>query len=237
MYKKSASLKLYTQLTTMQKDWGGTPDVKLNDYTRIYTSEGQAPVIPAVKVIGNPQKGGNVENMKSNTPESEVDVSSLAVLKKGKLAGYASLYEVRDMLFVQGKIKTTTLTATCEGGNRKFGYRITQAKTKITAKEINGIPNFHIKIKTEGSLDGSECTQKLEEPSSFESFEKSINQKMENQIKELVKKTKEEFNADIFGLGDMLREQDYQHFKKYKDTWDDGYAKSKKWFKERSLHY
>ena len=58
MYKKSASLKLFTQLTTMQKDWGGVPpDVKLNDYTRIYNSEGQAPVLPAVQLIGDPKKG------------------------------------------------------------------------------------------------------------------------------------------------------------------------------------
>ena len=226
MYKKSASLKLFTQLTTMQKDWGGAPDVKLNDYTRIYTSGGQAPVVPAVKVVGDPKKGGNVENMKSNVPESEVDVSSLAVLKKGKLAGYASLYEVRDMLFVQGKIKTTTLNATCEDGKNKFGYRITQSKTKVTAKEINGIPNFYIKIKTEGTLEETDCLKKLEEPNVYENFEKSINHKMEDEIRGFVKKTKEEFNADVFGLGDLLREQDYQHFKKYKDTWDDGYANS-----------
>jgi len=227
MYKKSASLKLFTQLTTMQKDWGGTPDVKLNDYIRIYTSGGQAPVLPAVKVVGDSKKGGNVENMKSEVPESEVDVTSLAVLKNQKLAGYATLPEVRDMLFVQGKIKSTTLTAQCEKAKKKFGYRITQARTKVTAKEIDGIPNFYIKIRTEGFLDGTDCPQKLGEPYAFESFENSINNMMEDEIKDFVKKTKEEYNADVFGLGDLLREQDYQHFKKYKDTWDDGYAKAK----------
>ncbi|MFP9130485.1 Ger(x)C family spore germination protein [Niallia sp. BSM11] len=226
MYRKSAALKLFTQLTTMQKDWGGTPDVKLNDFTRIYNSEGQAPVLPAVKVVGDPKKGGSVENLKSEVPESEVDVTSLGVIKNNKLAGYASLFEVRDMLFVQGKIKTTTLTAKCEG-EKKFGYRITHSKTKITAKEKNGIPHFYIKIKTEGSLDGTDCFRNIGEPYSFEKYEESINNKMEKEIGTFVKKTKEEYNADIFGLGDILREQDYQHFKKYKDTWDDGYAKSK----------
>ncbi|MFP7474255.1 Ger(x)C family spore germination protein [Niallia taxi] len=227
MYKKSASLKLFTQLNTMQKDWGGAPDVKLNDYTRIYSSEGQAPVIPAVEIVGDPKKGGSVENMKSEVPESEIDISSMGVLKNGKLAGYASLFEVRNMLFIQGKIKTTTLTANCEGGKKKFGYRITHSKTKVTAKEKNGIPNFYVKIKTEGSLDGTECSQKIGEPYAFEGYEESINTIMEKEIESFIKKTKEEYNADIFGFGDIFREQDYQHFKKYKDTWDDGYAKSK----------
>ena len=102
---------------------GESPDVKLNDFTRIHSSEGQAPVLPAVQIAGDPQKGRSVENLKS-----EVDVTSLGVIKNNKLAGYSSLFELRDMLFRQGKIKTTTLSAKCEG-DRKFGYRVTHSKT------------------------------------------------------------------------------------------------------------
>lgn len=162
--------------------------------------------------------------MKSEDPESEIDLHSMAVLKLGKLAGYASMNEVRDMLFVQNKIKSTEITSNCTKG--KFGYSITNSKTKVTAKELNGIPHFYIKIKTEGTLDGTECVQDFKNPYAFEGLEESINKKMETEIKEFFHKTKEEFNADVFGLGELLREQDYKHFKKYKDTWDDGYAKA-----------
>ncbi|MEM5014496.1 Ger(x)C family spore germination protein [Niallia taxi] len=227
MYKKSASLKLFTQLITMQKDWGGAPDIKLNDYTRIYNSEGQAPVLPAVQLIGNPKKGGNVENLKSEDPEAQVKVNSLGAFKNGKLVGYASLAEVRDLLFVQDNIKSTAITAKCEEGEKKFEYRVTHSSTKITAKEVKGIPHFYIKIKTEGILDGTTCTNKIGNTNAFEKQELSINKEMEKEIQDFIIKTKEQFNADIFGFGDLLREQDYKNFKKYKDTWDDGYAKSK----------
>jgi len=231
MYKKSASLKLFSQLTTMQKDWGGAPDIKLNDYTRIYNSEGQAPVLPAVQLIGDPKKGGNVENLKSEDPDSQVKVNSLGAFKNGKLVGYASLREVRDLLFVQDNIKNTAITANCEvgskEGDKKFEYRVTHSSTKITAKEVKGIPHFYIKIKTEGILDGTTCANKLEGKSTFEKLELSINKIMEREIQDFIIKTKEQFNADIFGFGDLLREQDYKNFKKYKDTWDDGYANAK----------
>ncbi|MGG4470716.1 Ger(x)C family spore germination protein [Paenibacillus alvei] len=226
MYKKSASLKLFTQLTTMQKDWGGAPDIKLNDYTRIYNSEGQAPVLPAVQLIGDPKKGGNIENLKSEEPEAQVKVNSLGAFKSGKLVGYASLAEVRDLLFVQDNIKSTAVTANCEEGEKKFEYRVTHSSTKITAKEVNDIPHFYIKIKTEGILDGTTCTNKLGNAGTFEKLEASINKEMEREITDFIIKTKEQFNADIFGFGDLLREQDYKNFKKYKDTWDDGYAKA-----------
>ena len=226
MYKKSASLKLFTQLTTMQRDWGGAPDIKLNDYTRIYNSEGQAPVLPAVQLIGDAKKGGNIENLKSEDPEAQVKVNSLGAFKSGKLVGYASLAEVRDLLFVQDNIKTTAITANCEEGEKKFEYRVTHSSTKITAKEVKGIPHFYIKIKTEGILDGTTCTNTIGNAGTFEKLESSINKEMEREIKDFIIKTKEQFNADIFGFGDLLREQDYKNFKKYKDTWDDGYAKA-----------
>jgi spore germination protein KC len=224
MYKKIASLKLFTQLTTMQKDWGGAPDIKLNDYVRIYNSQGQTPVLAAVKLAGDPKKRGNVENMKSEQPESQVIVDSLAVLKTGKLVGYASLYEIRDMLFVQNKIKSTVITSIF--GKGKFGYRITASKTEVSAKDLNGVPNFHIKIETEGTLEGTDIYHNFKDIFAFEGLEDSINKKMEKEIKEFINKTKEEFNADIFGLGELLRDQDYKHFKQYKDNWDDGYAKA-----------
>lgn len=226
MYKKSPSLKLFTQLNTMQKEWGGAPDIKLNDYVRIYNSFGQAPVLPAVHIQGDPKKGGSTDNLKTEVPDSQIIVDSMAVFKMGKLAGYANLNEVRDMLFVQGKIKNTVLTAKCEKSEKRFGYHITHTKTKITAKETNGIPKFYIKIKTEGYLEGNNCLEDISEAGAFEGLEKAMNDMMEESIKKLIVKTKEEFNADIFGLGESLREQDYQHFKKYKDTWDDGYAKA-----------
>ena len=50
---------------------------------------------------------------------------------------------------------------------------------------------------------------------------------MEKEIREFIDKTKVKFNADIFGLGEMLREQDYQHFKKYGNDWDKGFVESK----------
>jgi len=224
MYKKSPSLKLFTQLMTMQKDWGGAPDIKLNDYIRIYNAKGQSPVLAAVNLVGDPKKGGNVENLKSEDPESEVWVDSMAIIKTGKLIGYASLNEVRDMLFVQNKIKSTAITSSCKTG--KFEYRVTHNRSKVTAKEIKGVPTFHIKIKAEGNLEGTECMEEFRKPNTFEKLEASVNKKMEKEIKEFVKKTQEEFNADIFGFGEFLRKQDYKHFKKYKDNWDKEYAKA-----------
>lgn len=226
MYKKSPSLKIFTQLNTMQKEWGGAPDIKLNDFVRLYNAQGQSPVLAAARLIGDPKKGGNVENLKSEVPESSVVIDSIGVIKNGKLVGFATLKEVRDMLFIQGRIKNTELTVKCIKGDKKFGYRITSTKTKVTAKEKNGIPTFHVKIKAEGYLESTGCTNEFKKESAFEGQEKAINKMMEDEIMRFINKSREEYNADIFGFGEFLREQDYKHFKKYGVQWDQGFAKA-----------
>ena len=65
------------------------------------------------------------------------------------------------MLFVQNKIKSTVLTARCENSDKKFGFRITNSVTKVTAKELNGV---------------------LDEAYAFEGLEDSINSMMEKEI-------------------------------------------------------
>lgn len=61
----------------------------------------------------------------------------------------------------------------------------------------------------------------------FEGFEELINKKMEQEILDTVKTIREQYNADIFGLGERLKDQDYKYFKKYRDNWDEGFAKAK----------
>lgn len=228
MFKKSASLKLAIQLETMEKDYGGVPDLKLNDFVRVYNDKGQSPVLPSINLVGNAKKGGNVENLKDETPEAQVNVDGIGVIKHGKLVGYASIKEVRYLLFVQNKIKTTTLSTNCEG-DKKFTYEITHSKTAVTAKEINDVPTFHIKIKTGGYLDGIECIENFQDVRTYSKLEKKINSMMEKNIKEFIEKASTEYEADIFGLGEIFRDQDYKHFKKYQtaNNWYDGFAKSK----------
>jgi len=227
MYKKSASLKVYTQLVSMYKDWGGAPKLRLNDFIRIYKSDGQTPVLVALKVKGDPKKGGNIENMKTITPENKVDVDSLGIIKGGKLVGYISIYDVRNMLWLQGNLKSTVITSQCGSGDKKMSYRVTTSKTDVIATEKGGVPSFTINIKTEGNLQNNECLTNMAKAYAFEGYEEQFNKKMEQEILDTVKTIREQYNADIFGLGERLKDQDYKHFKKYRENWDEGFAKAK----------
>ncbi|KAB7669395.1 Ger(x)C family spore germination protein [Bacillus sp. B1-b2] len=227
-YQKVSSLKIFPQLDNMLKDWGGTPVMKLNDYIRSYASKGQVPVLAAMTIEGSKEKGANIENITKSVPDAVGKIDSLAVFKGGKLQGYLSLEETRLLLWVQNKLEQTSLTIPFEGEeNKYFGIRVLRSKTKIKAKEVEGIPQFDIYIDAESVLDGSDQKVELKKVHAFNDFEKEANNYLKKEFATLFKKMQTDYEADIFGLGEKLRDQDYKNFKKYKEDWTVGYKKAK----------
>ncbi|UTI40323.1 Ger(x)C family spore germination protein [Niallia sp. RD1] len=225
-YQKVSSLKIFPQLDNMLDEWGGTPGIKLNDFIRTYASQGQVPVLAAMKIQGDKEKGGNMDNLKTTTPGAVAKIDSLAVFKYGKLQGYLDLYDTRILLWIQNKLERTALTVPYNE-KKFFALRIIHSKTKIKARQVNGSPQIDIYVHAESTLDGSDKAIKVAKVKAFEEFEDLTNSYLEIEFNQLIEKMQKEYVADIFGLGEIFRDQDYKHFKQYEDNWDVGFKEAK----------
>ncbi|MCB5237547.1 Ger(x)C family spore germination protein [Niallia alba] len=225
-YQKVSSLKIFPQLDHMLDEWGGTPGIKLNDFIRTYASQGQVPVLSAMKIQGDKEKGGNMDNLKTTTPGAVAKIDSLAIFKYGKLQGYLDLYDTRILLWIQNKLERTALTVPYNE-KKFFALRIIHSKTKIKARQVNGRPQIDISVYAESTLDGSDKAIKVTKVKAFEEFEKLTNRYLEKEFNQLIEKMQKEYVADIFGLGEIFRDQDYKHFKQYEDNWDVGFKEAK----------
>ncbi|EOR27066.1 MAG: Ger(x)C family spore germination protein [Niallia nealsonii] len=225
-YQKVSSLKIFPQLDHMLDEWGGTPGIKLNDFIRTYASQGQVPVLSAMKIQGDKEKGGNMDNLKTTTPGAVAKIDSLAIFKYGKLQGYLDLYDTRILLWIQNKLERTALTVPYNE-KKFFALRIIHSKTKIKARQVNGRPQIDISVYAESTLDGSDKAIKVTKVKAFEEFENLTNRYLEKEFNQLIEKMQKEYVADIFGLGEIFRDQDYKHFKQYEDNWDVGFKEAK----------
>ncbi|MGN8841589.1 Ger(x)C family spore germination protein [Niallia sp. HCP3S3_B10] len=225
-YQKVSSLKIFPQLDHMLKEWGGTPGMKLNDFIRTYASEGQVPVLAAMIISGDKEIGGSMDNIKTTTPGAIAKIDSLAIFKYGKLQGYLNLQETRILLWIQNKLERTSLTIPYED-QKFFGLRVIHTQTKIKARQVNGRPQIDIFVRAESTLDGSDKEIKAAKVNAFEDFEERSNNYLEKEFSKLIKKMQTEYVADIFGLGEIFRDQDYKHFKQYVENWDAGFKDAK----------
>ncbi|MEH7107115.1 Ger(x)C family spore germination protein [Bacillus sp. JJ1764] len=218
-FQKSSSLKLHTQLQSMVENWGGDPDVRLNDVIMSWTSPGKQPVMAALTIKGDPEKGGNVNNMNDVTPKALVVLDSLAIFKKDRLKGFLPLSSARNYLIIVDKLKKTVVSVPC-GKNKYFGIRIYNSKTRTSAKLIKGIPVINLKIRTEAYLDGMQCEDDLTSLDTYDKFEKISEQQLKQNLESTINKMQNKYKLDIFGFGEALYRQDYQNFKKVKNKWD-----------------
>ncbi len=219
-FQKSSSLKLFTQLRSVVQNWGGDPAVRLNDLIQALTSPGRQPVMAAVTIQGNPDKGNSVDNMKKISPDALVVLDSLAVFKNKKLIGYLSLEDTRNYLWIEDKLKRTSLSVPC-AKNRYFTALFYNSKTRSKARMVNGRPFIHLKVRAEAYLDGIQCLNDLSKVKTYGKLEKLAAKKIKQNLSSTIKKVQEEYQSDIFGFGEMVYRQDYHNFKKVENHWDD----------------
>lgn len=222
-FQKSTSLKLHSQLETMVKNWGGDPDVRLNEVISAWRSAGRQPVMAAVALQGNPKKGISVDNMKKLTPDALVVLDSLAVFKKEKLLGFLSLTDSRNYLWIEDNLKHTAMSVAC-GKNRNIAVQFYNSKARTKARIQFGKPVIHLNVRTESYLDGTQCKDDLKKVATFKKYEKLIEKEIKKNLETTIKKAQQKYRVDIFGFGEVAMQQDYRNFKKIKSHWDESFT-------------
>jgi spore germination protein KC len=220
--QKDPSLKIHNQIQALLDNWGGDPNVRLTDFITSLVKEGKQPVAGLITIKGDPKKGETIENNKKLSLDTIVTMDGMAVFKFDKLVGMLSLEETRAYLWTQ-KLKNTNLSVPCGGDeeNRKYNdIRIisTTAKKETTYKE--GKAKMRVKVIAESEIVGTQCTDSLSDPKTFDKYEKQVEKFVENEISRTIKKVQEEYKADIFGFGEVLNRSNHKTFKKIKANWD-----------------
>ncbi|MGO5010591.1 Ger(x)C family spore germination protein [Niallia sp. Sow4_A1] len=222
-YKKASSLKLSPQLDHLLEDWGGDPGMSIINFISELNLEGKEPVLATVRLKGDVEKGMSMKNIQKVTPDAIVVVDSLAIFKDGKLVGFLSLEDTRNYLWTRNDIKTTSLTLECKKGDFS-AIRVTESQTEVTSKMKNGKPFFHVSIKAEGFIEGTQCYNNVEKLGTIAKYEKLINETFSKKITDTITKVQKQYQADIFGFGEVMRRQDFNSFMKVKDNWNEEFA-------------
>ncbi|MFT8319668.1 MAG: Ger(x)C family spore germination protein [Bacillus sp. (in: firmicutes)] len=227
-FKKASSLKISPQIDNILSEWGGDPNVRINDFISDLTLEGKEPVLETVKIKGDSKKGGSMDNLTKVTPDSVVELDSLAVFKNQKLQGFLPLEDIRSYLLINNYLKQTTVTVNCNSKDNEYSsVRVTQTNTDVQVKWKEGRPVIRVNIKAEGYLEATQCYKSITNIKTYFLYEKLVNKTVSKQVEKTIKKVQEEYQSDIFGFGEMMRRQDYDQFIKVKADWNEHFAEAK----------
>lgn len=223
--QKVSTLKLKKQLYAASQYWALSMDVQIRDFLRSMSQKESDTVLPAITLTGS-RKGG--ESLTRTAPEPIATISNLGVFKDYKLKGFLPLADVKNVMWVRGKIKRVEIRVFCEKGEKKdsFAVKLYDVHTKIRAFYKENIPYFHVAIAQEGRIDNSECSQSLMSNDTYKKMNEQVSQMVRNEIMRTIQDVQKAYKTDIFGFGEEMYRQEYKQFKKIK-KWDEEFARAR----------
>ncbi len=157
-----------------------------------------------------------------NIPEDLRDVIALsgdAVLKDGKLKGWLDRVESKGYLFVIDEIEGGAIVE-YESGKEKFSAEILSSKSDLKPEIKDGKISFKLKVKTDLAITEAVTNLDLTKSEDIKKLQKNLAKEIEGNIKTVLWRAQQDYNADIFGYGNAVYRNDPQKWEEIKEQWD-----------------
>ena len=210
---------------------GTSDDIKSFTLDQMIKNEASLSKAPAINVltfdIESKTKGISeiipAVHLKKTDEKIIPELIGTAIIKNDKLAGFLNGSETKDLLFIRNKVKGGVLNEIIQANANSpfFSLEIFKNKTKVTPT-INGKNiEINLKIDTSAAIDEIYGIENFSEEEELIKLEQSAENTLRVRIESLIKKMQLEYDADIFGFGEKLREDKVKAWNSVSDNWED----------------
>ena len=189
------------------------PYVELYNVFNITKAEGVSLTLPVFHIADNNGKPA-------------VEANGAAIYKGEKMVGTLTPEESKYYLFTIGKVEGGVLnfSSKAEGGV-DTALEISRNQTDRSFTYENGEFKILIRTDTDVFLNGYKHSTNDIDPKEIPALETAAQNSLKQSIQEVIKKVQAEYASDIFGFGDMIHKQDFGLWNKFKDNWEETFAK------------
>ncbi len=149
-------------------------------------------------------------------------VMGTAIIKNDKLLGFLNDEETKDLLFIRNEIKGGILVEEMQTGSdlTSVSLEIFKSKTKVTPVVNGNDIKINLDIETIASIGEIGGKENFIDDEGREELEESAANSLKKRIGFLINKVQSEYDADIFGFGQKLREDKIQEWKRVANNWE-----------------
>lgn len=203
------SVELRKILETDNQVTSSTLSYELYQIYNILKSKGKSVVLPLVHVV-------------HNEDTANVEVNGVAVYKGERMIGTLSPEDSKCLLFVVDKVEGGVLTFTSgKDGSIDASLEISRNRTSKSLRVKDGKPVITVKTETDVFLDEYKHSTYDLDKQEIIMLQTAAQQSLVQSIGDVIKKVQTEYGSDIFGFGEMVREQNPALWKTLEDKWDE----------------
>lgn len=157
--------------------------------------------------------------------EKTPEVSGLAMFKKDSLVGFLDGEEAKTYLFITNEIKGGVLVESypSEASASDISLSIKENKTKIQHRYENEKVVMEIKTNIKAVIHEWDISDSISEES-INDVKKLFEASLRKDIEILIKKVQRDYQCDIFGFGQILKNQNPQLWRKLEENWENIFA-------------
>lgn len=156
--------------------------------------------------------------------EQRVRVSGTAVFVKDRMVGKLSGDETKTMLVVKNVLQGGVLAVDDKRGNPAYSLEIVSSQTKLKHKMVDGKLQMQIRTVTKTGLDEVMTPDGFFKDETVQDIEHRAAERLQADILTLVHKMQQQYDADIFGFGESLYENQPKLWAEVKDHWPEVFA-------------
>lgn len=217
---------LFESLLTSERAWASTMTITLDQLVGDLLKKGIEPNLSRIEVVGNKEIGDTEQNVKEVRLEAHLQYFGMAALKEDKLVGWFNEDESKGLNYVLNRVKSTIVPLPCfEEKDKEIDIEIVRTKSNVKIKREKDQLKASIQFHADGNIASVNCKKMdLMTKETIKNLEKEAEKVIKNSIEASVKRAQEDFKADYFGFGEVLRRKDKKYWKKVKDDWNETFA-------------
>jgi spore germination protein KC len=217
--EKIPANKIYSSLEASQESWAPTKVVKLDELIASMTSKGKEAVLTGLIVLGDLDIGTKLQNVEQIESPTNIQTDFLGVFKNDQLVGWLNESQSKGFNYITNNVKNTVGWVECGNGG-KLTVEIMKSETKLEGNVKGDTPKIKIRTSIEANISDVECVIDLTDLKKIKEIEQKVVKKTEDIIKDSVEAAKE-YNADIFGFGEIISRADHKKWKDMEANWSD----------------
>lgn len=149
------------------------------------------------------------------------EINGIAVCKEDKLAGFLSPEESKYALFVEDELKGGILTLSMAGMRTDdISLEISGNKTKKSFSYEQGKVKIRIETDTRVAIAENLARLDVMDVELVKRIEETAARMIEKNAADLIARIQGEFNADLFGFGEMIYKRDLRLWRQLEPSWD-----------------
>ncbi len=193
---------------------------QLGDFLELISSPGIEGYTAGVTIIDNPMFPESGEE--AGKSRFDILLGNTAVFKGGRMVGWLNDRESRGLLWVREGLQggIVAIPDKIGGDEKTISMEIIGSKTKTTPVFTEeGDVTMHISVKTEANLNETEAYIDLGSPEKINQIARVLEEEIQKDILLAVARA-QQYNADIFGFGQILHRQHLNYWRQAKEDWD-----------------